>query len=323
MPAQAEQLEPVRVDAVVAASLDLGDGLRERAVLDLRRATAAGADDVVVVGRSAPDVRVLARRQVDALEQLQLGQEVERPEERRAADAEPARPRDRGKVGRGEMAVLALDQLGEGESRGREPVARAVEGVDDRVLIGHASEMILDLSTAARVEWPRAADLPSLDGRPPRTDVVSACADTISRMERPPAADLTATVRSFLDAPNYATLATVGEDGTPHQAVIWYRLEARDRILVNSRTPRRWPDELRRDGRASLAVTDIEDPFRWVGLQVVVEKVIDDVATAREDIVALAVRYAEDDEESVAKFRTQERISFRLRILAVHEHLDE
>jgi PPOX class probable F420-dependent enzyme len=142
-------------------------------------------------------------------------------------------------------------------------------------------------------------------------------------MDLPPPATLSERVRTFLEQPLYPTLATVGEDGTPHQAVIWYRLEPDGRILVNSRTPRRWPSELRRDGRASLAVTNLEDPFLWVGLQVVVEEVIDDVTRAREDIVGLAVRYAEDDEESVERFRAQQRISFRLRIVAVHDHLEE
>ena len=134
---------------------------------------------------------------------------------------------------------------------------------------------------------------------------------------------LTDRVRAFLAEPSYATLATIGEDGAPHQAVIWYRLDPDDRILVNSRSPRRWPSDLVRDGRCSLAVTDVGDPFRWVGLQTEVETVVDDVSTAREDIVALAVRYAEDDDESVATFRTQSRISFRLRIVGVHDHLDE
>jgi PPOX class probable F420-dependent enzyme len=129
--------------------------------------------------------------------------------------------------------------------------------------------------------------------------------------------------RAFLARPNYATLATIGEDGTPHQAVIWYRFDADDRILVNSRSPRRWPAELRRDGRASLAVTDTGDPMRWVGLQTVLETVIDDVATARDDIVALAVRYGGADPVTVATYRTQQRISFRLRIVAVHEHLED
>jgi PPOX class probable F420-dependent enzyme len=141
-------------------------------------------------------------------------------------------------------------------------------------------------------------------------------------MDLPPPATLTDAVRRFLEQQLYPSLATVGQDGSPHQAVIWYRLDPDGTILVNSRSPRRWPGDLRRDGRGSLAFTDHEDPLRWVGVQVVVEEVIDDVATAREDIVALARRYEEDDEESVAAFRTQDRISFRLRIVAVHDHLE-
>jgi PPOX class probable F420-dependent enzyme len=142
-------------------------------------------------------------------------------------------------------------------------------------------------------------------------------------MDLPPPAALSDGVREFLERPLYPVLGTSGVDGEPHQAVIWYRLESDERILVNSRSPRRWPDELRRFGRASLAFMDLQDPFRWVGIQAVVEEVIDDVARAREDIVELAVRYDEADEESVASFRSQARVSFRLRIVAVHDHLDD
>jgi hypothetical protein len=142
-------------------------------------------------------------------------------------------------------------------------------------------------------------------------------------MESAIPAELSDRVRAFLDQPLYPTLATVGADGTPHQAVIWYRLEPDGRILVNSRSPRRWPDELLTVGRASLAFTDHEDPMRWVGAQVVVEDVVDDVAVAREDIVALAVRYDEADDESIASFRSQDRISFRLRITSIHDHLED
>lgn len=132
-----------------------------------------------------------------------------------------------------------------------------------------------------------------------------------------------ANVREFLERPLYATIATVGAGRAPHQAVIWYRLEPDERVLVNSRSPRRWPRELEEERQASLAFTDLDDPLRWVGLETVVEDVVRDVALAREDIVALAVRYGEDDEDSVAAFRSQQRISFRLRIIAVADHLDD
>jgi Pyridoxamine 5'-phosphate oxidase len=142
-------------------------------------------------------------------------------------------------------------------------------------------------------------------------------------VDLPPPALLPDHVRDFLERELYPTIATVGGGRAPHQAVIWYRLEPDGRILVNSRSPRRWPDELQRERQASLAFTDLDDPMRWVGVQAVVEEVIDDVEQAREDIVGLAERYEEDDADSVASFRTQQRISFRLRIIAIADHLDD
>jgi PPOX class probable F420-dependent enzyme len=142
-------------------------------------------------------------------------------------------------------------------------------------------------------------------------------------MDLPPPAPLSDHVRRFLEGRLYPVLGTSGADGEPHQAVIWYRLEPDDRILVNSRSPRRWPAELRAGGRASLAFTDLADPMRWVGVQAVVEEVIDDVTQAREDIVALSVRYDEYSDDGAARFRSQDRISFRLRITKVHDHLEE
>ena len=142
-------------------------------------------------------------------------------------------------------------------------------------------------------------------------------------MDLPPAVTPSDRVHEFLSKPLYPVLATSSQDGEPHQAVIWFRLEPDGRILVNSRSPRRWPAELRRSGRGSLAVADLEDPFRWVGLQVVVETVIDEIARARDDIVSLAEFYDEADDDSIARFRSQDRISFRLRIVAIHDHLED
>ena len=135
--------------------------------------------------------------------------------------------------------------------------------------------------------------------------------------------ELSDRVRAFLAEPNYATLATVGPDGEPHQAVIWFRLDDDGSILVNSRAGRRWPTELQGDRRCALAVTDRNDPFKWVGVQAVVEAVIDDVEAAREDIVALSVHYGEFSADSAARFRSQPRISFRLHIVGAHDHLDD
>jgi PPOX class probable F420-dependent enzyme len=136
---------------------------------------------------------------------------------------------------------------------------------------------------------------------------------------------LTPRVREFLSTGrNFATIATIDPDGTPRQAVIWYAMDLDD-LIVNSRVGRRWPTNLQRDSRLSVAVTDRDDGYRWVGLTGTAEPITDQ-ATAQAHIAAMAWHYDGDDPDDVqrqiAMFGTQERISFRIRILAVHEHLD-
>lgn len=144
-------------------------------------------------------------------------------------------------------------------------------------------------------------------------------AEAPGRLELPP------NVRSFLDRrpPRHATIATVDRDGSPHQIVVWYRVvadESSERLLVNSRIGRRWPSNLTRDGRASLAVYEGEDA-------VTIECVVDesyDGDRARDDIAGLARLYYEHDaaERDIASFRTQERVTFILRPTRVHVHGD-
>lgn len=142
-------------------------------------------------------------------------------------------------------------------------------------------------------------------------------------METQTVVALSERVREFLSRPLYPVLATSGPDGEPHQAVIWFRLDDDGRILVNSRAGRRWPNELIANRRASLAFTDPDDPFKWIGLQVVVDEIVDDVEQARDDIVDLSVRYDDHSEASEARFRSQQRISFCFRITKVHDHLED
>jgi PPOX class probable F420-dependent enzyme len=132
---------------------------------------------------------------------------------------------------------------------------------------------------------------------------------------------LTERVRYFLEQPHFASLATIGESGAPNQAVVWYRLEPDGRVMVNSREGRRWPANLRREPRANLAVFWGEDPNRWVGLTCLVDEIDDDLERARDDIVTLAERY--DDLGSEPEFRQQQRVTFRLRIVGFHDHLED
>jgi PPOX class probable F420-dependent enzyme len=133
-------------------------------------------------------------------------------------------------------------------------------------------------------------------------------------------------VRAFLAADRFATIATTDPDGAPRQAVIWYRLEG-DEIVLNSRVGRRWPANLERDQRISVAVSDQADGYRWVGLTGRVT-VIRDQPTAQADIAEMARRYHADDPAQAERligdgFERQTRVSFRVAIDSVHDHLDD
>lgn len=140
-----------------------------------------------------------------------------------------------------------------------------------------------------------------------------------------PTVTLSDPIRAFLERPLFLSLATLDADGAPRQALIWYRLEPDGRILVNSRVGRRWPANLVRDGRVALAIADPDDGYSWVGISGHVDAVVDDEAEALDDIVALAWRYHPEGpaESQLASFRAYRRITFRIAIDGVHDHLED
>ncbi len=147
--------------------------------------------------------------------------------------------------------------------------------------------------------------------------------ETLDRSPTP----LRPTVVAFLRQPHFATVATLDPDGYPRQAVTWFRFDPPDTIVVNSAVGRRWPANLRRDPRVALAIVDARDAYRWLGLTGRVTEIIDDQAIAQADIANLARRYMTDDPDGAEalirdRFQRQQRVSFRIRILAVHDHLD-
>jgi PPOX class probable F420-dependent enzyme len=132
---------------------------------------------------------------------------------------------------------------------------------------------------------------------------------------------LTAEGRAFLSAERFGVIATVGPDGSPHQAVVWYRLEG-DELVVNSAVGRRWPADLRRDPRTMLTIAD---GYRYVQVSGEVI-VVEDQPTAQADIAEMARRYHVDEPEEAEalienRFSRQQRISFRLRPKTIKEDL--
>lgn len=135
---------------------------------------------------------------------------------------------------------------------------------------------------------------------------------------------LTDRLRAFLAQPLFATIATTDAAGAPRQAVIWYRLEDDDRILVNSRVSRFWPAHLQRDGRVSLAILG-RDGYSWVGIAGHVDEIDDDHDRALADILALADRYHPEgpDPASLESYRAYPRITFRIAIDRAYDHLED
>jgi PPOX class probable F420-dependent enzyme len=137
---------------------------------------------------------------------------------------------------------------------------------------------------------------------------------------------LSSRARAFLEVPNYATIATLDPDGSPRTAVVWYRLEPDGSILVNSAHGRRWPANLRREPRVSLAVLDRDDGLHWLGISGRVERIDDEQSVSQADIAALARRYHVDDPDEAEalirkRFIRQHRVSFRIRPTGIHHHL--
>ena len=144
-------------------------------------------------------------------------------------------------------------------------------------------------------------------------------------MTLPATTMLTDRVRRFLSEPRYAAVATIDEDGDPRQTIVWFLLDA-DTVVINSLEGRRWPTNLRRDPRVSIAITE---PNResWVGLTGMVE-VVDDQAQAQADIAAMARRFhaanpAEAEAIIESRFSKQQRVSFRLRPTSIHDHIED
>lgn len=125
-------------------------------------------------------------------------------------------------------------------------------------------------------------------------------------------------VAEFLNEKRYASLATVGADGAPHQSVMWFALDG-DRIMMNTKRGRVKDRNLARNPKASICV---EDGYRYVTISGTIT-MDDDQTVAQRDIHALGVRYegAEAAERMAdGQFRKETRVTLYLSIDKVDVH---
>lgn len=134
-----EQLEAVVVDAVAGPTLDVADDGTPPGVVDIVTPTARRADDVVVMGRFTRHVGMFATGQVDPLHGVYLGEQVERPEDRRPTDPESTLAGVGHEIGGGEVCRPSRDQLGDRAPGIRRSIAGVVESGADGTRVGHCT----------------------------------------------------------------------------------------------------------------------------------------------------------------------------------------
>ena len=94
--------------------------------------------------------------------------------------------------------------------------------------------------------------------------------------------------RRIIDAPNFASVATLMPDGSPQVSTIWIDRDGDD-VLFNTAEGRVKTENLRRDGRVAISVFDQQDHDE----QVIVRGTVVDITTegADDHIDFLAMKY--------------------------------
>jgi PPOX class probable F420-dependent enzyme len=87
-------------------------------------------------------------------------------------------------------------------------------------------------------------------------------------------------VRAVLDGRNFAHLATVLPDGSPHSVPVWLLREG-DHVAFFTQTGSRKARNLAHDGRVALSVVDGANPYRSVWVRGRVAQTIEGVEALR------------------------------------------
>jgi PPOX class probable F420-dependent enzyme len=112
----------------------------------------------------------------------------------------------------------------------------------------------------------------------------------------------------FLGNPFYAVVATLREDGSPHQTVVWVDVDDGD-VRFNTAEGRAKPRFLRANPDVSLIVLDPSNGYHWVSVSGKAEL---SQEGADEHIDALAKKYLDADSYPFRK-EGEQRVIVRIR----------
>jgi PPOX class probable F420-dependent enzyme len=105
------------------------------------------------------------------------------------------------------------------------------------------------------------------------------------------AVTLDAATRRMLDGKNFATLATLNEDGGPQTSPIWVTRDG-DTVLFTTTMARKKGRNLARDPRVSLSISDADDPYSYVEIRGTAEMTPDPTNTLGNE---LSHQYLDED----------------------------
>lgn len=122
----------------------------------------------------------------------------------------------------------------------------------------------------------------------------------------------------LLTGKNFAHVAVIRPDGTPHATVTW--IDAADgSVLVNTAVGRVKDRYVRRDRRVSVTLHDEQDPYRWLRVDGVVEEFVTG-QEAEAHIDMLHRRYY--DGEAWTYTPGQQRVIYRIKPLRILRRYD-
>lgn len=122
------------------------------------------------------------------------------------------------------------------------------------------------------------------------------------------ATELPEQARALIDGKNFAHLATLSDKGSPQVTPVWITRDG-DTVIVNTAEGRVKTENMSRDSRAALSITDTENPYVWVAIQGRVEDMTNEGAD--DGIDALAKKYLGQD---TYPFRAPDEVRVSVRI---------
>jgi len=113
---------------------------------------------------------------------------------------------------------------------------------------------------------------------------------------------------NLLKGKNFASLATVNKDGSPQVSIVWIDYED-EIILINTAKGRVKTNNMQRDPRVSISITDSENPYYQVTIKGRVIEITEDGAVYH--INSLAKKYLNEDRFPVVDNEVRVKIKIK------------